>query len=924
MHSVQLNEWDIICITESHLLQHIPDSFVDLPGYTLYRHDTSGSVAKHGVCCFVRTRLMIDKFATPAPNVLTFHLVLYDVYVCVIYRPPSNTPQTNEALANFLVEFCQEKEVIVMGDLNLPNIEWTKDDITAHASPMERMFVEAFISLGLTQWVAQPTFPRSGNILDLILTSDIERTGNVEVLAPLPGCDHCPTSIEYIFSGLSPLREAPHPQRSWKRGNFHMIRRRLAEVDWGLELAYLNADLSYEVLTKCVTELVNEFVPLKQENVKAKLPWATRPPKSLIQSRKNAWNTYKAVRHRLGRRSTEATTSFSNFCTVNRQFRNFAVKSQAEYEAKLINDVKEKPKLLHSLIRRKKVGRPSVGPLKQCSGQLTDDPKEMADIFVDSFASVFITTSLASPVSHQMFDGSLSEVSFSVDDVYNLLTQLDGNSSCGPDGIHPLLLKECAGQLAYPLHVIFSRSLREGILPAPWKFSLVTPIFKKGHRYDPLNYRPISVTSVPGKVMEHIIRKNIYDYLETNLQLSPHQFGFRPGRSTQEQLLLTYDFVSKQLDDGGVTDLILFDFSKAFDVVVHSILIDKLRCLGIQGTILRWVKAFLSNRYMSVCVNRQASHHRSVTSGVPQGSVLGPTLFLVYINSVASELTCNYKVFADDLKIYACFNHSQKSGTSSVAQNIQSDVDILVETALSWGLQINVKKCAVLRFSRHVDQTLPAYTLNGCALPNKDFAVDLGVTIDTTLKFHVHVKTLAHKASVLTHCFLKSTVCRSREFMIFLLITHIRPMLEYCSCLWDTGYIGDIRLLENVQRRWTKQIDGLKSCSYSERLQILQLYSVQGRLLRADLILYWKILHEKSCISPSEVFQLSSSIRTRGHQLKLFHHHVNTDVRKRFFTVRRIHVWNSLPECVVCAPDLNTFKHMLDKHIPELLYAYAE
>ena len=147
------------------------------------------------------------------------------------------------------------------------------------------------------------------------------------------------------------------------------------------------------------------------------------------------------------------------------------------------------------------------------------------------------------------FEGTLSDISFSVEDVYNVLSQLDTNSACGPDGIHPKLLKECAALLARPLHMVYSRSLREGVVPAAWKFSLVTPIFKKGHRYDALNYRPISVTSVPGKAMEHIIRKHIFDYLETNLQLSPHQFGFRPGRSTQEQLLLTYDFVSKQMTE---------------------------------------------------------------------------------------------------------------------------------------------------------------------------------------------------------------------------------------------------------------------------------------------------------------------------------------------------------------------------------------
>ena len=256
--------------------------------------------------------------------------------------------------------------------------------------------------------------------------------------------------------------------------------------------------------------------------------------------------------------------------------------------------------------------------------------------------------------------------------------------------------------------------------------------------------------------------------------------------------------------------------------------------------------------------------------------------------------------------------------------SVQQDIDTLVATSCSWGLKINVKKCAVLRFSRQIDPNPPSYMLGTHALPNASSAVDLGVTVDTSMKFHSHVQSVAQKASGLSYSLLKSTVCRSRDFMIFLLTTHIRPVLEYCSCLWVTDYVGDLRQLENVQRRWTKKIDGLSSLSYSERLKSLKLYSIQGRLLRADLIQYWKILHGKSCIPPGEIFQLSPATRTRGHQFKLFYPTVNTDVRKRFFSVRRIHIWNSLPALAVCVQDLCAFKRMLDVHIHDMLYAFND
>ena len=178
--------------------------------------------------------------------------------------------------------------------------------------------------------------------------------------------------------------------------------------------------------------------------------------------------------------------------------------------------------------------------------------------------------------------------------------------------------------------------------------------------------------------------------------------------------------------------------------------------------------------------------------------------------------------------------------------------------------------------------------------------------------------------SISSVSFLKSTVCRSPDFMTFLLTTHIRPILEYCSCLWHTGYITDLRLLEGVQRRWTKHIDGMSMLSYAERLHALQLFSVKGCLLRADLIYCWKLFNGKCCLSVEDLFQLSTHTHTRGHCHKIFAQFARTDVRRRFFSVRCVPLWNSLPADVVCAPDLSTFKRMLTTCLRDQLYNYVQ
>ena len=919
------------CITESHLIPSISSSFVDIPHFSLIRHDVAGSVQKHGTCVYVHESILVDSVNRPLPNVLLFRLAELNVHVVVVYRPPSNIPLANQQLASFLSEYCIDKEVLVLGDFNLPNIRW-QDQCEAKNSncpSLDTMFLDTFDSLGLTQWVTEPTFPRSGNTLDLVLTSEQDRISSIRVEPPLPGCDHCPVVFHYVFQVDAPhLNDGQRPggaeHRAWHKGKYSLIMRHLLNTDWDLEFKYRNTSECVSHFTRIVSDLAHQFVPVNKAR-ESGIPWKTRPPTGLVRQRQLAWQKYKSVRHQLGRSASDTHSAYAKFTSVNRQYRSFSVRAQANYESGLIDRSKENPKLLHSYIRNKKVGRPSVGPLTLDSGELSDAPAAMAECFASSFSAVYSNDCPVNPAPYQTSDIEIDNIDITTDSVKAALLALDGNSAMGPDGIHPYFLKSCATELAYPLCVIFRRSLREGIVPCDWKSSTVVPIFKKGIRSNPLNYRPVSLTSVCCKTLERLIAQHLTSFLEENVLLDENQFGFRSGRSTMEQLLLVYSEVSKITDEGGVADVILFDYSKAFDVVNHSILISKLHCLGIRGNVLDWVSSFLSDRKMSVSVMGSSSRPRRVISGVPQGSVLGPLLFLIYVNNIASDLTCRYKVFADDLKIYACVHRRSVPGHSLSMTNVQADINMLYKTSLSWGLKMNPDKCAVLRFSRVFSGLTPAeYFMNGVLIPPVKSHVDLGVIVDTDLKFHGHIRSAVRKAGGLAQNFLKSTVCREPDFMLFLLITHIRPIIEYCSCVWNTGYQGDLRLLESVQRRWTKQISSVNSLEYADRLRTLKLFSVKGRLLRADLIQCWKIFHGVSCIDVSDIFLLTPRRGTRGHCYKIFTPTVQTDVRKRFFNVRCVSVWNSLPQYVVSASSLSSFKKLLENSLGDVLFEYVD
>ena len=455
--------------------------------------------------------------------------------------------------------------------------------------------------------------------------------------------------------------------------------------------------------------------------------------------------------------------------------------------------------------------------------------------------------------------------------------------------------------------------------------STIVPIYKSGGRYNALNYRPISLTSVPCKVMERVIVKFLFAHIEGNSLLSEKQFGFRSRHSTIDNLILTYNDVTTSVDQCKVVDLIFFDFKKAFDRVSHAILSEKLVSIGIDSQIVDWIATFLMCRRMSVRVAGANSGSVGVTSGVPQGSVLGPVLFLIYVNHLSSFLNCKYMLFADDIKLYLSFDVTDLSYGVQMGQD---EIDSLVRTSDAWGLKMNVSKCVCIRFSRRL-HSLPfsdisPYSVNGTNIKCVQSHRDLGILISRDLKFHSHIKQIVTIANQLTSNIFSCTVCRDADFIINIYEYHVRPLLEYGSTLWNMNYIGDLKLLERVQRRWTRAVNGLENLPYNERLRHLNMFSLQGRFLRADLIFTWKIFHGHCSVKPNNIFNVATDSRTRGHRFKVITPVNNVYLRSRFFAVRVIPRWNALGPDTVEADSISSFKCLLHRDLGDALFDYMQ
>ena len=911
----------VVSVTETWLTEACKSSFVQIPEFSLHRGDVLGPVRKHGAAIYVCNSLRHVQVEVEIPNVAVVHLTDLDIFVLSVYRAPSSSQLENTALVDFIVSFSANKEILLLGDFNLPSLKWSEPNILDHyIVPNDRFFYNCFVECGFSQWVTFGTFFPSGNILDLILTSEDDRVGEVYAVPPLPGCHHCPVICSMVFNLGMDGSAPPHQRLSWARADFGAIAAKMLEIDWEHLFSDLNVESCNQLYVQQLKSCIRQFVP--ERNVVRTHKWLVRPPRAMVRQRSVLWSDYMTARNIYGRHSEEAGETLSQYLRLNRIYRSFARSQQAHYEQKLATKLATAPKLFHSYLRERKVGCPAVGPLRSPDGTMVHDNLEMSNKFVTAFSAVFVAGEPTEPHPHEVFDGRMDNIVVTYDKVLAVLSSLSETSSPGPDGIHPSLLKNCAAAVALPLTLIIKKSLQAGRLPLSWKESRVVPIYKAGPKYNPLNYRPVSMTSCDCKSAERLLVAHIIEYLEEGNVLSDRQFGFRKGFSTEDQLLLAYCRIAGEIDKGRSVDAVYLDFSKAFDVLSFSILLNKLRSLGFCEQILNWIESFLRGRTMKVSVGGCDSRAVPVTSGMPQGSVLGPLLFLIYVNSLGSGFNCEWYAFADDLKL--CVSHPRVTD-SLVNSQLQNDLDLLVERSQSWNLRLNPSKCVVIRFGSRVraaDGVNSGYRLNGEPLKLVKSHRDLGVWVDSSLKFHTHVTEVVRKSSGLANQILRSTICRSREFLVTVFLSHIRPIIDYCSPVWNLGYQGDLQRLERVQRRWTKQVTGLSSHDYAARLRSLQLFSIKGRLLRADLIKVWKIFHPVVDVGLMSIFEREFHRATRGHRMKLSIPACRSDVRRRFFNVRVATLWNRLPASVVEAGSIETFKSGLDRVLGDVFYDF--
>ena len=409
-------------------------------------------------------------------------------------------------------------------------------------------------------------------------------------------------------------------------------------------------------LKAVLSKLRDTYVPKQKSNDRPRwkergsFPRSSETRDALKEKNKafRSWMTAKSILHRDAARP--------NYTKLRNKVKTLLRKSKRLFEKGIAQRSKSNPKAFWSHTRRKLKTKCNVAPLLEDvknKSSLRFKDKEKANILQKRFSSVFTKEPEgATPIINKRTNSVLQDISITVDMVRLHLLKLNVNKSCDPDEIYPRMLLELADIIAGPVAFLLNKILASGTMPKDWKLAFVTPIYKKGSKNVAENYRPISLTSVLCKIMESLIREHVLKHLLKNRLLSNKQYGFINGRSTTTQLLYYSDQCVAKIAEGGVIDPIYLDFAKAFDTVPHHRLLGKLQAYGIQGNLFHWIKEFLKERTQIVMVNGVESEPTSVLSGIPQGTVLGPLLFVVYINDILEDVESHGLLFADDTKIY--------------------------------------------------------------------------------------------------------------------------------------------------------------------------------------------------------------------------------------------------------------------------------
>lgn len=805
----------------------------------------------------------------------------------LIYRPPDTNHENSVELFNVIHEYLKEVKLYVLcGDFNLPDISW--DTLTAR-SPVSREFLTMCFRLGSEQYVNFPT--RNDHVLDLVLCPSRQMLSSVICEAPFSSSDH--VSILCKVNSPNSFKHEMTSKPCFKKANYQMINAFLTAVDWDMVYANCESPNEYWLAFKnVINTAIFNFVPFVQPGTRKTVPWFSNKLKHLRSVKQRKWNKYVNSRN---------IVTMAQYKDSASKFRKEFLKVKCDYEKKLFSADNSNGKF-YAYVKRHTSAKYSIPSLKCNDGSLAVTDYDKACEFGKYFESVFVRDNGTIPNFETNCTDRLDNFTCDPRNVIKIVKKLKSSSSAGPDGINVYFIKQILAVVTNPLCKVYNISLSEGVVPDEWKIAHITPVFKKGNSQLPSQYRPISLTSVICKILERIVREKLLDYLLKNRIIPKDQHGFVPKKSTITNMLECLNNWSLNFDKKLNTDIIYLDYSKCFDTVCHSKLLHKLDKYGIQGSAYKWLESFLVNRVQQVKINNSLSPPLCVESGVPQGTVLGPILFLIYSADLPEVVeNCKISIYADDTKIYKSIK------AESDCLKLQTDLDNVSKWADMWQMTLNPEKTKVLTIgNKKVDFD---YVLNGIRVEKVNHIKDVGVIIQSNLKFTMQCSNVVKKAYFVIRNIFTTFKGHDCDFYSKMYTCYVRPQLEYACQVWSPHLKTNIDRIESVQRYYTRRICP-NNTPYLERLTFLNIKTLENRRICSDLTMFYKVINNVTCVDVQEYYSFVN--RSRGHSKHLFMYYSRTNIRKFFWVNRIVPFWNNLTDDIVCSRNMKTFKRKVN------------
>ena len=776
--TVLSEDLDIVAICETWLDKNISNSEFEIKGYKTFRVDRSLDFYPEGTYT-VEARggvlLMIKDFLKPevCENLQCNAEILWCnifpseqhcVTFGVVYRPERGKQHNLDIICES-INRCENSDCVLVGDFNFRDIDWVN---VSSPHELDSIFINTLTENAFTQLVEEPT--RGTNILDLVVTTNSDLVENLVVSEHFSSSDH--KSINFEICLPKPrINEEARKVYLYSKGDYEAFNSEILNQDWETRIKHKSVEGKWKVFKDTYSEMLEKHVPHKLIKPGQKLdpPWTrSKNVKRARRKRRNAWKNVK---------SRNLNSDKLLYEQVKQEYKSELNNAKAKYEKELVDSIPENPKRFYNYTRSFSRSSSTVEQF-EVNGEKVYDDRGKADCLNSFFSSVLTEESplrQTLPIKTDRCEKSTRFSPFTEEQVRNKLLKLKPNKSCGSDGIHVNVLRSVPA-LAVPLCDIFNHSVFSGYVPQDWRDGNITPLHKKGPRKLCSNYRPVTLTSQIVKLLERLVQDQLLAHVQENNIISCDQHGFQQKCSCVSQLLECMNDWTQTYDLGESTDVIYLDFAKAFDTVAHQRLLAKLDHCGIRGHLLTWISSFLSGRRQRVVLRNGISDWIPVTSGVPQGSILGPLLFLVFVSDLPNIALSMAKLFADDTKLYRQIMNIMDCDI------LQDDLNEFSAWSKIWLIKFNAIKCIVLRIREAIKYI---YTLDGVNLESVDCQKDLGVTISKSLKPATHIDIITKKAyqkiGMIKRCFTNFT----ERKVTTLYQAIIRPALEYASPVWN-------------------------------------------------------------------------------------------------------------------------------------------